>query len=147
VPKKDQAQALVYLRQIPYGDTAAEAARLKSKVQPWCRKRGGSRRKRRCPIGTFERRITFYGFPKEHGRHLRTTNPIESPLSALRLRRDAAKRFKKVENPLAVIWKMILVAERRFCRLNGPVLMRDVYQGMKSVDGVQRVEPFGRPVA
>ena len=40
--------------------------------------------------------MTFYSFPKDHWTHLRTTNPVESPFSAVRLRTDAAKRFKKV---------------------------------------------------
>lgn len=31
------------------------------------------------------------------------TNPIESPFAAVRLRTDAAKRFKKVDNATALI--------------------------------------------
>jgi transposase-like protein len=83
----------------------------------------------------WERMITFYQFPKDHWRHLRTSNPIESPFAGLRLRTDAAKRFKKIENALAVIWKMMLVAEQRFRRLRAPELLKDVYQGVKYVDG------------
>ena len=86
----------------------------------------------------WDRMITFYQFPQEHWRHLRTSNPIESPFSALRLRTDAARRFKKIENALAVIWKMMLVAEKRFRRLRAPELMNDVYQGVKYVNGVRR---------
>ena len=37
--------------------------------------------------------ITFYDFPKEHWGNIRTTNPVESPFAALRLRTDAAKRY------------------------------------------------------
>ena len=55
--------------------------------------------------------MTFYRFPKEHWKHLSTTNVVDSPFAALRLRTDAAKRYKKVENATAVIWKMLLVAE------------------------------------
>jgi hypothetical protein len=67
--------------------------------------------------------LPFYQFPKDHWVHLRTSNPIESPFAALRLRTDAAKRFKRVENATAVIWKMLLVAQQRFRRLNAPELM------------------------
>ena len=136
VPKKYQTQALVYLRQIPYAETATEAARLKSKYQEWCRKKG-LEDAARVLDRDWDRMITFYEFPKEHWRHLRTSNPIESPFSALRLRTDAARRFKKIENALAVIWKMMLVAERRFRRLRAPELMKDVYQGVKYVNGVR----------
>ena len=58
--------------------------------------------------------VTFYDFPAEHWKHVRTTNVVESPFAALRLRTDAAKRFKRVDRAIAVIWKMLLVAESRF---------------------------------
>jgi len=42
---------------------------------------------------------------------------VESPFATVRLRTEAAKRFKKVENAkTAVIWKTLLVAEQRFRR-------------------------------
>ena len=37
---------------------------------------------------------SFYDFPTEHWVHLRTTNPLESVFSAVRLRTDAARRMK-----------------------------------------------------
>ncbi len=80
--------------------------------------------------------VTFYNYPKQQWQHLRTTNPVESPFSALRLRTDAARRFKKVANARAVIWKMLLIAEKRFRRLKAPHLMREVYQGAQYVNGV-----------
>lgn len=139
VPKQLQAQARVYLRQIPYAESVGEAERLKSKYQQWCRKKGlGEAAK--VLDRDWERMITFYQFPKEHWRHLRTSNPIESPFSALRLRTDAARRFKRIENALAVIWKMLLVAEKRFRRLNAPELMSEVYEGAAYVDGIKVVE-------
>ena len=69
--------------------------------------------------------------------HLRTANPLESPFAALRLRTDAAKRFKRVENATAVIWKMLMVAQQRFRRLNAPELMKEVYHGVRYVNGVR----------
>jgi len=76
-------------------------------------------------------------FPREHWTHIRTTNPVESPFAALRLRTDAAKRFKRVENATAVIWKMLLVAETRFRRLNAPEFMKKVYLGAEYQDGIE----------
>jgi len=77
--------------------------------------------------------VTFYQCPKEHWKHLRTTNIIESPFAALRLRTDAAKRFRKVENATAVIWKMLMLAERRFRRLDAPEKLLPVYLGFAPV--------------
>ena len=55
----------------------------------------------------WERLVTFYQFPREHWPHLRTTNVVESPFATVRLRTTAAKRFKKVENATALIWKTV----------------------------------------
>ena len=51
----------------------------------------------------WERMVSFYGYPKAHWRQLRTTNVMEWLFAALRLRTDAAKRFKKGANATAVI--------------------------------------------
>ena len=80
--------------------------------------------------------VTFYDFPKEHWGHLRTTNPVESPFAALRLRTDAAKRYKRVDRAIAVIWKMLMLAEQRFRRLKAPELIEDVYLGAQYADGI-----------
>ena len=81
--------------------------------------------------------VTFYRYPKEHWVHLRTTNIVESPLAALRLRTDAVKRSKKVERATAVIWKMLMVAQKKFRRLNAPELLAKVYAVAQYKDGIE----------
>lgn len=136
VPKTQQAQAKLLLTRIPYAETRAEAERLKRAFGDWCRKRG-------CPEAArvldhdWERLITFYAFPKEHWRHLRTTNIVESPFAAVRLRTTAAKRFKKVEHATAVIWKTLLIAEQSFRRLNAPELLAEIAEGARYADGTR----------
>ena len=93
------------------------------------------RRSKRLLQRDWDRMVTFYDFPKEHWGHLRTTNPVESPFAALRLRTDAAKRYKRVDRAIAVIWKMLMVAEQRFRRLKAPELIEDVYLGAQYADG------------
>lgn len=88
-------------------------------------------------MADWDRMVTFYSFPKEHWPHLRTTNVVESPFSSVRLRTDAAKRFKKVQNATAMIWKLLQVAEKSFRTLKGFWLLSDVYAGRKFVDGVK----------
>jgi transposase-like protein len=70
--------------------------------------------------------VAYYAFPNEHRRHLRTTNVVESPFDAVRLRTSAAKRFKKVESATALIWRLLLVVEQHFRKLNAPNLCADV---------------------
>ena len=80
--------------------------------------------------------VTFYDFPAEHWRHLRTTNVVESSFAALRQCSDAAKRFKRVDRAIAMIWKILMVAEGRFRRLKAPELMKEVYLGTVYEDGI-----------
>ena len=81
--------------------------------------------------------VTFYYFPKEHWIHLRTTNVVESPFAALRLRTDAAKRYKKTENATVIVWKMLMLAEQRFRRLNSPEKMKQVFLGVRFENGAE----------
>jgi hypothetical protein len=54
---------------------------------------------------------------------------VESPFAALRLRTDAAKRYRRVGNATAVIWKMLILAQRRLWRLDAPEKLMQVYLG------------------
>ena len=46
------------------------------------------------------------------------------------------ERTRQAIHAQALIWKMLLVAEKRFRRLKAPELMKDVYQGAEYVNGV-----------
>ena len=70
----------------------------------------------------------------------------EAVKEALRLRTDAAKRFKRVDRAIAVIWKMLMVAENRFRRLKASELMKDVFLGAVYKDGIV-IEPTPEKVA
>lgn len=83
------------------------------------------------------RMVTYYAFPREHWKHIRTTNVIESPFAAVRLRTGAAKRFNKVENATALIWKTLLVVEQNFRKLNAPHLLSAVYNDTKYKGGIR----------
>ena len=135
LPKRQQDQAKLMLRTIPYAQTRTEAERLRTEFTRWCRDHSYEAA---CVTleRDWDRMITFYDFPKEHWQHLRTTNPVESPFAALRLRTDAAKRYKRVDRAIAVIWKMLMVAEQRFRRLKAPELIEDVYLGAQYADGI-----------
>ena len=90
---------------------------------------------------------TFYDFPEDHWIHLRTTNIVESPFASVRLRTDAAKRFKCVSNATALLWKLLRVAEKRFHRLQAEHRLVDVLYGRRFVDGHMVMEPTGMKVA
>ena len=68
-------------------------------------------------------------YPKQHWIHLGTTNIVGSPFSAVRLRSDGARRFKKTENAEAMIWNPLRVAEQSWRRLNASKPMKNVCDG------------------
>ncbi|MDE0219844.1 MAG: transposase [Spirochaetaceae bacterium] len=121
-----------------YAETLKQAEQRRRSFQSWARGEG-LQRAAELIEEDWERMVSYYGYPRADWRHMRTTNVIESPFAALRLRTDAAKRFKKVANATAVIWKMLLVAETKFRKLNAPELLHAVWEGAEYRDGV-RVE-------
>jgi putative transposase len=135
VSQKEQPQAKVLLRQIMYAQTTQEALGLKVKFASWCQKKGLDKAASILEHD-WERMVTFFCFPKEHWQHLRTTNPVESPFAVVRLRTSAAKRYKRVQNATAVIWKTLMIAEKGFRKLNTPALLADVADGATYQEGV-----------
>jgi len=146
LPLKRQAEARALLTKIPYAETREEAERQKRAFHAWCAKHGHAEVGRTLDRD-WERMVTFYQFPRQHWKHLRTSNPVESPFAAVRLRTAAAKRFKKVENATAVIWKTLLIAEKTFRRLDAPELLADVASGAVYVNGVRAVNRRAEGVA
>jgi putative transposase len=136
LPRAQHAAARPMLSAIAYAETRSEAQRHRARFEAWCRKRGQTAAAETL-TRDWERMVTFYRFPREHWVHLRTTNIVESPLAALRLRTDAAKRYKRVERATAVIWKMLMVAQQKFRRLNAPELLKQVYLGVEYEDGIE----------
>ena len=133
LPKRVQAEARHLLTQIPYAPTRQEAK--KGRDQFVKRFRGEYPKAVAILEHDWDRLVTFYDFPEPHWQHLRTTNVIESPFSSVRLRTNAAKRYKKVDNATALIWRVLMVAEKRFRRLRAPHLMADVYADVRYENG------------
>ncbi|MEO7986421.1 MAG: IS256 family transposase [Gemmatimonadales bacterium] len=137
VATKHQPEVRLQLQEIASAETRTECERLKrafAKAYARSHPKAVERLDR-----DWDRMITYYAFPTAHWKHIRTTNVIESPFAAVRLRTGAAKRFKKVENATALIWKMLLVVEQHFRKLNAPHLLADVYAGIAYHDGIRVV--------
>lgn len=105
LPKRIRSEAGEYLKRIPYADTLEECVKLRDAFIERYRKDYPKAAEKL--LVDWDRMVTFYSFPKEHWVHLRTTNVVESPFGSVRLRTDAAKRFKKVQNATAMIWKLL----------------------------------------
>jgi len=68
------------------------------------------------------------------------TRTLWVAFAALRLRTDAAKRFRKVDNATAVIWKMLMLAEQRFRRLDAPGKLIQVHLSFGFGKGLEEKE-------
>jgi hypothetical protein len=55
---------------------------------------------------------------------------VESPFAAVRLRTSVAKRFKRVENATALVWRLLLVVEHHCRKLNAPHRCAEVFAGV-----------------
>ena len=80
--------------------------------------------------------LTFYDFPAEHGKHLRTTNPIESTFATIRLRHRTTKGSGTRRTSLAMRFKLAQSAQKRWKRLNGHEQITHLLPGKLFVDGV-----------
>ena len=82
--------------------------------------------------------LAYYDFPAEHWVHIRTTNPIESIFSTVRLRHDKTRNNASRKACLAMVFKLCQSAQRGFQRLNGSEWMADVLAGVKFENGVKK---------
>jgi transposase-like protein len=83
-----------------------------------------------------DRLVTFYDFPAEHWLHLKTSNPIESTFSTVRLRTNVTKGPGSRTAGLAMAFKLIEAAQDRWRAVNGPHLVALVRAGARFEKGV-----------
>jgi putative transposase len=78
----------------------------------------------------------FYDFPAEHWRHLRTSNAIESSFATVKLRTRVTKGAGSKKAALAMAYKLLDAAQKRWRRFNGHELVADVLAGTQFKDGI-----------
>lgn len=132
VSKKDQAQAKRHLTAMMYAESRQEALQHRKKFEQAFRH---NPKAVRSVVENWERLTSYYDFPREHWKHLRTSNVVESPFSRVRLRTAAARRFKSQVNATCLIWKTMMVAEINFRKLNAPHLVEKVTDGKRYENG------------
>ena len=79
--------------------------------------------------------LTFYDFPAEHWRHIRTTNPIESTFATIRLRHRRTKGNGSRAATLTMLFKLAESAAQHWRTLNGAELLIEVAKDTKFQDG------------
>jgi len=80
--------------------------------------------------------LTFFDFPAEHWKHIRTTNPIESTFATVRLRTKRTRNCGSRTTIFTMVFKLVQVASRRWKRLRKRKLILKVIEGCEFKDGI-----------
>jgi transposase-like protein len=116
LPKRERPEAIQRLRAIWQADSEKLARQLAERFIRDSRQAGYDRAAD-CLEKDLDRCLTFYRFPEAHWPHLRTSNPIESIFGAVRLRTNAARRFKKTKSGVWLVHQVIERLSKRWRRL------------------------------
>ena len=83
--------------------------------------------------------LTYYSFPAEHWKHIRTTNPIESTFATVRLRTEKVKSCFSSRTVVTMAYKLCRCAERRWQKINGIQKLEKIIEGVEFIDGEERI--------
>jgi putative transposase len=125
LPKAEQPEATTRVRAVWQADSEAAARKLAARVIADFRQAGYDRAAD-CLADDLDRCLTFYQFPEPHWSHLRTTNVIESPFAGVRLRTNAAKRFKKTKSGVYLVHQVLIRLSRSWRHLKAAHLCSQV---------------------
>ena len=85
--------------------------------------------------------LAFYDFPAEHWVHLRTTNPIESTFSTVKLRTKVTRGAGSPAAALAMVFKLVESAQARWRAITAPNLVALVRAGATFINGKHAERP------
>jgi putative transposase len=89
--------------------------------------------------------LTFYDFPAEHWKHLRTTNPIESTFATVRHRTTRSKGCLSNRTALVMVFKLVEAAQKKWRRLDGHNQLPKLILGVKFTNGLEVVAKPASP--
>jgi putative transposase len=91
--------------------------------------------------------LAFYDFPAEHWVHIRTTNPIESTFATVRLRTRRSRNCGSRDTTLAMVFKLLQTAQKRWKRIKGFRKLELVINNVPFQDGEQVTDQSDRKAA
>lgn len=145
LPQRQQSEAKQALWQIYRADTQAEANTAFDRFLKTYQVKYPEATE--CLSKDREAPLAFFDFPAEHWAHIRSTNPFakrsrrdyESTFATVRLRTDKTRGCVSKDTILALVFKLVQSAEKRWLRIRGFKYLADVIEGVPFKDGL-RVE-------
>jgi putative transposase len=144
LPKRLQPEVRTKLRGLAAAPTRQECERRRDTLCAWLRSKG-QEPAAACLERDWADFVTLYDFPEEHWVHLRTSNPIESIFSGVRLRTNASKRLRVRENALYLVFKLVVRLSLNWRGINAPNQLRLLLAGHQFRDGQLVLEPAAAP--
>jgi transposase-like protein len=138
LPRAKQSQAHKSLQRIYSAATRAEA---KARITRFAESYRAYPPAVSCLVENQDDLLGYFSFPREHWRHLKTTNPIESPFGPVKSRVLRAKRMMQHWSALGLVFKLLQDQQTRWHRLDAPELVAAVIAGAKYRNGVQVKAP------
>jgi transposase-like protein len=84
--------------------------------------------------------LAFYDYPAEHWVHIRTTNPIESTFATVRLRTKRSRNCGSRDTTLAMVFKLLQSAQKRWKRIKGFRKLELVVNNVQFRNGEQVID-------
>jgi len=82
--------------------------------------------------------LTFYDFPAEHWKHIRTSNPIESTFATVRHRTKKTKGCLSRKTALAMTFRLMMSAKKKWRKLDGAHRLPEIIEGVAFKDGIKQ---------
>jgi transposase-like protein len=142
LPKRLQPRVKAALHEVMYAETREQA---REAITRFAAQYGAKYPK---AVTTLEKDadvlLTFFDFPAEHWKHLRTSNVIESPFATVRLRQRVTKGAGSRTKGLLMAYKLLDMAQARWRRLDGAHLLPLVRAGTMFEDGARQATGAAR---
>jgi transposase-like protein len=130
VPDKAYDEVVAALREIYHAKSEKEARDLMQSFV--LRYRSLYPRAVDCLQDAGDQLFSYFRFPRIHWKSLKTTNPIESLFSAVKLRTKAARRLRTRMSAVCLVFQVLKQSERRIRRINGYTNVAKTIDTLKS---------------
>lgn len=84
--------------------------------------------------------LTFYDFPAEHWKHIRTTTPIESVFATVRNRTRKLKGCLKRKTAMSMVYKLMMSARKKWRKPVGANRLPELINGVEFKDGIKQIK-------